>query len=131
MLHRYSRGQSTLEYTALIAVVVGAIIAINIYLKRGVEGNLRSSADDIGTQYDIEKGSYHQKTNLKSGEQEITHTSMGTTGDSFGGVPGIDFAVKGEIGEGIEAQWTEQAAKKELKEQTTTNVTADVSTISH
>lgn len=46
------RGQSTFEYTALIAVVSAALISMAIYLKRSVSGALRASADSAGEQYD-------------------------------------------------------------------------------
>ncbi len=50
MLRKF-KGQSTLEYAMIIAVVVGAIIAMQIYLRRGVQGKLRESVDNIGGQY--------------------------------------------------------------------------------
>jgi Flp pilus assembly pilin Flp len=45
------RGQSTLEYAVLIIVIIAALIAIQTYIKRGVQGRLKSAADDIGDQY--------------------------------------------------------------------------------
>ena len=45
------RAQSTLEYALIIAVVVGALIAMQVYVKRGVQGRLKSATDDIGEQY--------------------------------------------------------------------------------
>lgn len=45
------RGQSTLEYAVVIAVVVGALVAMQYYIKRGVQGKLRESSDQIGEQY--------------------------------------------------------------------------------
>ena len=45
------RAQSTLEYALVIAVVVGALVAMQVYVKRGVQGRLKSAADDIGEQY--------------------------------------------------------------------------------
>ena len=45
------RGQSTLEYAVLIVVIIGALLTIQVYIKRGVQGRLKSSADDIGDQY--------------------------------------------------------------------------------
>jgi uncharacterized protein (UPF0333 family) len=49
------RGQSTLEYAVVIAVVLAALLAIQVYVKRGVQGKLRSSADSIGDQYSAGK----------------------------------------------------------------------------
>jgi uncharacterized protein (UPF0333 family) len=46
------RGQSTLEYGLLIAVIVVALLVVNMYMKRGVQGRLRSSVDQVGRQFD-------------------------------------------------------------------------------
>ena len=45
------RAQSILEYAGLIAIVVGALIAMQVIIKRGLQGKYRSTADDIGEQY--------------------------------------------------------------------------------
>lgn len=58
-LLRKSRGQSTLEYAILIVVVIMALIGIQAYLKRGVQGRMRDSADQIGDQFSAEFSSYN------------------------------------------------------------------------
>jgi len=45
------KGQSTLEYAILIIIIIGALLAIQVYIKRGVQGRLKSATDDIGTQF--------------------------------------------------------------------------------
>lgn len=40
------RGQSVIEYAVLIAIVVAALVAMRIYMTRGVEGYLRGSVDE-------------------------------------------------------------------------------------
>ena len=45
------RGQSTLEYGVIVAVIVAALLAMQFYLKRGVQGKLKQAADDTGEQY--------------------------------------------------------------------------------
>ncbi len=45
------KGQSILEYAMLLAVIVAVIVAIQIYVKRSVEGKLKTSADQIGEQF--------------------------------------------------------------------------------
>ncbi len=45
------RGQSTLEYAVLIVVIIAALIAMQVYIKRGVQGRLRESSDQIGEQF--------------------------------------------------------------------------------
>ncbi len=51
MLKHSSRGQSTLEYVILLGFVVAALIAMGVYMKRGFQGKLRESTDQIGEQY--------------------------------------------------------------------------------
>lgn len=43
--------QSTVEYAVLIACIVAAVIGMQIYLKRGIQGRLRGAGDEIGQQY--------------------------------------------------------------------------------
>ncbi|MDD5292664.1 MAG: hypothetical protein PHY46_05760 [Candidatus Omnitrophica bacterium] len=50
-LLKRNKGQSTLEYAILIVVVIMALIAIQAYLKRGIQGRMRDSADQIGDQF--------------------------------------------------------------------------------
>jgi uncharacterized protein (UPF0333 family) len=45
------RGQSTLEYAILILIVIVALLAMQVYLKRGVQGRMRESTDNIGEAY--------------------------------------------------------------------------------
>jgi len=45
------RAQSTLEYALIVAVVVGGLIAMQVYIKRGLQGKLKESADQLGEQY--------------------------------------------------------------------------------
>jgi Flp pilus assembly pilin Flp len=48
------RAQSFVEYAALIAIIVAAIVAIVSYMGRSISGRYRDSADVYGggTQYD-------------------------------------------------------------------------------
>ena len=46
------RAQSSLEYTILIIVLLGAMIAVQFYIKRGLQGRWKAAVDDLGDQYD-------------------------------------------------------------------------------
>lgn len=50
MSRRY-KGQSTLEYALIISVIVLGLLAMQIYMRRGVQGKLRESIDSVGGQY--------------------------------------------------------------------------------
>ncbi len=60
--HMNKRGQSTLEYAIIIAVVVGALLAIQVYVKRGVQGRFKQASDDIGDQFSAKSGTYITNT---------------------------------------------------------------------
>ncbi len=49
---KLKKGQSTLEYAILIIIIIGALLSIQVYIKRGIQGRLKSAADDIGEQFD-------------------------------------------------------------------------------
>lgn len=49
------QGQSVFEMSLLLVLIVAALIAMQVYLKRSIQGHLRSSADAIGEQYDPTK----------------------------------------------------------------------------
>lgn len=48
---RKKKGQSTLEYAILIIIIIGALLSIQVYIKRGIQGRLKSATDDIGDQF--------------------------------------------------------------------------------
>lgn len=66
---RKQKAQSTLEYAVLIIIVIGALLAIQNYIKRGVSGRLRQASDDIGDQYSVGNmnqlrvTTFHSRTN--------------------------------------------------------------------
>src|SRR3989338_5241527 len=47
----HTRGQSTLEYAVVIAVVVGALLTMGVYMKHVFAGRLRTSTEQIGEQF--------------------------------------------------------------------------------
>ena len=72
------RGQSTLEYAVLTVVIIGALLTIQTYIKRGVQGRLKSAADDIGDQYS--DGNTNQiKTTIRNSSTEETFNAGNST----------------------------------------------------
>jgi uncharacterized protein (UPF0333 family) len=73
------RGQSTLEYAVLIVVIIGALLTIQTYIKRGVQGRLKSAADDIGDQYSDGNTNSIKTTITSSNTQETYNAGQQTT----------------------------------------------------
>jgi hypothetical protein len=64
------KGQSTLEYVILLGFVVAALLAMGIYMKRGVQGRIRESTDQIGEQYSAKNTTGNFLVNSKSDTKE-------------------------------------------------------------
>ncbi len=62
------KGQASLEYAMFIIIVVAALISMQIYLKRGIQGRMRTSIEGVGEQYDP-----------MATESDITQTLSGNT----------------------------------------------------
>lgn len=71
------KAQSTLEYAVIIAVVVAALIAMQAYVKRGLQGKFRQASDDIGEQY-----SPARTTSNQAITSHVTSTENVTLGGS-------------------------------------------------
>lgn len=66
------KGQSTLEYAILVLIVIVALLAMQTYLKRGVQGKMRESSDSIAEAY---SPAYTTS--------DMTYTSKATTQSTF------------------------------------------------
>lgn len=45
-----ARGQATLEYAVFIGVVAAALVAMQLYLRRSIQANLKALEDQINAQ---------------------------------------------------------------------------------
>ena len=64
------KAQSTLEYAILIIIVIGALLTIQIYIKRGVQGRLKQATDDIGAQFSPGNTNFHKTVSTNSRTEE-------------------------------------------------------------
>jgi len=74
------KGQNTLEYAIVIAVIVAALIAMQSYIKRGIQGRMKQSTDDIGQQYSPQNTNGNDTTTLTATSTEtISGGAQSTT----------------------------------------------------
>ena len=73
------RGQSILEYAVLIGVVVAGLLGMQIYLKRGMMGGLKKSADGIGSQFDPKATVFTSNSQSSSNSTETLSGGITTT----------------------------------------------------
>ena len=67
------KGQSTFELTLTIVVVIAAVIAMSIFMKRSVMGKLRETGDQVGGQF-----------SPKSTTNDYTRTFKGSRKEGLG-----------------------------------------------
>ncbi len=70
------KGQSTVEYAMIIAVVVGGLLLMQHYVRRGLSGRYKSSSDDLGEQFD--PSSYSANFNV-SQSSNVSQTYLNKT----------------------------------------------------
>ncbi len=65
--------QTSLEFVTIVICVIAALLAMQVYLKRSVQGRLKESADSIGKQYDpassVSNTTYAQDSDSTSSTQ--------------------------------------------------------------
>lgn len=69
------KGQGILEYAMILSVVVAVIVAIQIYVKRALEGKFKQSADQIGEQFTTARN-YTIQTISQSARNEQTLANL-------------------------------------------------------
>ena len=82
---RNRRGQSILEYAILMVIVIAALLSLQTYIKRGIQGRLKQATDDIGEQYGTNTTfnkttrSYSQTTEKGDAGTTVTNTIASST----------------------------------------------------
>jgi hypothetical protein len=87
------RGQSILEYTVLIVIIIGVFVAMKDYIKRGIQGRWKTSVDDLGDQYDP-----------RYINSNAMHTIVVNSTTELRALEGIDE-------KGVKGQWTNRVDK--------------------
>ena len=72
---RTERGQSTVEYAVVIVVIIAALIAMQIYIKRGAMGKLKDATDQIGEQFNPVHADWTFNRNYNANRHENQHSN--------------------------------------------------------
>lgn len=91
-LNNKLQAQSIVEYAVLTGIVVAVMVGMNIYFKRGYQGYLKKSSDNIGPQFSASFSNYSETVVSKTKIREIL-TPQGVTGSES-----IGWGVRGSSG---------------------------------
>ncbi len=79
----FRKAQSILEYCLLAVVIMAALAAMQVYMKRGLQGRWKDSVDQLGDQYDPSmSGSITHKSTSQTSTVIDTNSSGSTRTDT-------------------------------------------------
>ena len=136
MLISKNKGQSVLEYALLLGVIIAAILIMQVFIKRGFQGNLQENAAKIGGTFSASSTTINETRKLVA-NQTITDEMGTNTTDSMitsvscitaVGTPAGAYSFNTRSGGGTNSsfQQTTDAARSEgfkLGDYSTTNFT--------
>ncbi len=77
-------GQSVLEYVILLVIIIAALLTMQIYMKRGLQGRWKESVDGLGEQYDPDKAN-----------SVVTHRLVSNAESRVQVIPGFNHGIAG------------------------------------
>lgn len=92
-------GQSILEYALLIAIVISGLLIMQSFVKRGLQGGLKESADKMGEQFSASGTTTHQQRTMANDRkitEEVATTTGGTGISNF-----VGDELKGTVDKGV------------------------------
>jgi Flp pilus assembly pilin Flp len=91
MVRRKTKAQSLVEYAVLAACIAGALIGMQFYMKRAIQGRVKQAGDEIGEPYDAAATKSEITTKVKT---LTTITSTPITDSVTGDVTSIKSDIK-------------------------------------
>lgn len=73
------KAQTTAEYAVLLGLVIAAVVAMQVYVKRGFQGKIKEETDKLGAQYEPEYLGTDFTSNRDTAETETTIEGGGVT----------------------------------------------------
>ena len=95
MMRLNRKGQSTVEYAIIVAVVISALLVMQFWMRRGVMGKLRDSTDQIGDQFNPFEASHDLDAGFVSQRSEDTQPS-GQSATTFSGDTQTETGIRQE-----------------------------------
>ena len=83
-----NKGITTIEYVMIFILVVSALLAMQVYVKRGLQGKLRSASEELGQQYDprntVGQSDFYYSSSSSSYNGLVSEADLGIDFDEDG-----------------------------------------------
>jgi len=91
------RAQSIVEFSVLVALVIAALVVMQVYIKRSYQGRIKRETDSLGQQYS--PGHTTGATVVETTSNSVTYTGGSTDPNDMPGL--IDSGVEIEPGTSV------------------------------
>lgn len=75
---KHQKGQTILEYTVIVIIMLGVMISMKDYIKRGVQGRWKTATDQLGDQYDPQNVNSLMNFSSQVNSESIVTVANGT-----------------------------------------------------
>lgn len=69
-----NKAQSAIEYTVLIAIIAAALIAMQVYIKRSIQGRIRGYAEQLSEGSSYSPAAVNATSTITRSVEEETHS---------------------------------------------------------
>ena len=98
-----SKAQTATEYTTLLIIIIGALLTIQVYMKRSFQGRLKAAADDIGEQYS--PGNTNVTRRVTSDSVTLETLENGVTRSEINDRPEIYWVNEGTVIQNVDQEY--------------------------
>ena len=81
---KFKRGQSILEFAVLVALIISALVVMQVYIKRSYQGRIKRETDSLGQQYS--PGHTTGRTIIETTSDSVAYTGGTTDPDDMPGL---------------------------------------------
>ncbi len=122
-LRKTKKGQSILEYTLLLGIVVAGILIMQHFVKRGFQGGLKDSADKMGDQFSASGTSTYRSVSLTT--DKIITEETATTTDGASGIGAYVDNLEGTFDKGVYVYNNSTGGDADVESKSNTSSAAD------
>jgi len=98
------KGQTILEYTVILIIILGVMIAMKDYIKRGFQGRWKSATDDFGDQYDPQHINSSIVYGTQVNSQSIVSVINGSDSSSTSGIEQGQWTNREDLSNSLETK---------------------------
>ena len=95
---RNHKGQTIVEYIVIIIIIIGVMVTMKDYIKRGIQGRWKAATDDLGEPYDPQ----HVNASITYSTQTNSQSVVSVTEGEVNGVGNVQWTNRLDTSNSVE-----------------------------